>query len=151
LGREHLREDGELRIHRGAPRFDLTGVYPPDYLERLDAEDEAALKYVLDADVLIGEVDESDPHHAQARELFLAWHEQGDSTLISVVNFSLAETRKLRPAARAVERVALGCWDLKTPLIGAQGAIAQLGERLDRTQEVASSSLASSIPKDPWK
>lgn len=38
-------EDGELRIRRGAPRFDaafgvLTGTYPPGYLERLDAEDE---------------------------------------------------------------------------------------------------------------
>jgi AbrB family looped-hinge helix DNA binding protein len=38
-------QDGELRIRRGAPQFDaafgaLTGVYPPGYLERLDAEDE---------------------------------------------------------------------------------------------------------------
>lgn len=38
-------DDGELRIHRGEHRFDaafgvLTGVYPPGYLERLDAEDE---------------------------------------------------------------------------------------------------------------
>jgi AbrB family looped-hinge helix DNA binding protein len=38
-------EDGELRIRRGALDFDaafgaLTGVYPPGYLERLDAEDE---------------------------------------------------------------------------------------------------------------
>ncbi len=38
-------EDGELRIRRGALRFDdafgaLTGVYPPDYLDRLDAEDQ---------------------------------------------------------------------------------------------------------------
>ena len=39
-------EDGELRIRRGAlDEFDaafgaLTGVYPPGYLERLDAEDE---------------------------------------------------------------------------------------------------------------
>ncbi len=37
--------DGELRIRRGALEFDaafgvLTGVYPPGYLERLDAEDE---------------------------------------------------------------------------------------------------------------
>ena len=37
--------DGELRIRRGAVEFDaafgaLTGVYPPDYLERLDADDE---------------------------------------------------------------------------------------------------------------
>ncbi len=38
-------EEGELRIRRGALEFDaafgaLTGVYPPGYLERLDAEDE---------------------------------------------------------------------------------------------------------------
>jgi bifunctional DNA-binding transcriptional regulator/antitoxin component of YhaV-PrlF toxin-antitoxin module len=38
-------EDGELRIRRGSADFDsafgaLTGVYPPDYLERLDAEDD---------------------------------------------------------------------------------------------------------------
>jgi bifunctional DNA-binding transcriptional regulator/antitoxin component of YhaV-PrlF toxin-antitoxin module len=41
---EPLRE-GELRVRRGAPRFDeafgvLTGVYPPGYLAQLDAEDE---------------------------------------------------------------------------------------------------------------
>jgi AbrB family looped-hinge helix DNA binding protein len=38
-------EDGELRIYRGEHRFEdafgaLTGVYPPGYLEQLDAEDE---------------------------------------------------------------------------------------------------------------
>jgi AbrB family looped-hinge helix DNA binding protein len=38
-------EDGELRIHRGEHSFEdafgtLTGVYPPGYLEWLDAEDE---------------------------------------------------------------------------------------------------------------
>lgn len=37
-------DDGELRVRRGAPRLEsafgaLTGVYPPDYLARLDAED----------------------------------------------------------------------------------------------------------------
>jgi bifunctional DNA-binding transcriptional regulator/antitoxin component of YhaV-PrlF toxin-antitoxin module len=38
--------DGELRIHRGGEQlFEgafgvLTGVYPPGYLEQLDAEDE---------------------------------------------------------------------------------------------------------------
>jgi len=37
--------DGELRVRRGAPSFDeafgvLTGVYPPEYLAQLDAEDE---------------------------------------------------------------------------------------------------------------
>jgi len=38
-------DDGELRIRRGERSFEdafgaLTGVYPPGYLERLDAEDE---------------------------------------------------------------------------------------------------------------
>ena len=38
-------QDGELRVRRGAPSFDeafgaLTGLYPPDYLARLDAEDQ---------------------------------------------------------------------------------------------------------------
>jgi bifunctional DNA-binding transcriptional regulator/antitoxin component of YhaV-PrlF toxin-antitoxin module len=37
-------DDGELRIHRGECSFEdafgaLTGVYPPGYLEQLDAED----------------------------------------------------------------------------------------------------------------
>jgi AbrB family looped-hinge helix DNA binding protein len=38
-------DDGELRIHRGEHGFEdafgaLTGIYPPGYLEQLDAEDE---------------------------------------------------------------------------------------------------------------
>ncbi len=38
-------QDGELRIRRGGLEFDaafgaLTGVYPPGYLDQLDAEDE---------------------------------------------------------------------------------------------------------------
>jgi len=38
--------EGEVRIRRGAVSFEkafgvLTGSYPPGYLERLDAEDEA--------------------------------------------------------------------------------------------------------------
>lgn len=37
--------EGELRVRRAVLRFEdafgaLTGTYPPDYLERLDAEDE---------------------------------------------------------------------------------------------------------------
>lgn len=37
--------EGELRIRRGAVRFEdafgvLTGTYPPGYLEQLDAEEE---------------------------------------------------------------------------------------------------------------
>ncbi len=36
--------NGELRVRRGAAKFEdafgaLTGVYPPDYLAQLDAED----------------------------------------------------------------------------------------------------------------
>lgn len=38
-------EDGELRVRRNSPTFEeafgaLTGVYPPDYLAELDAEEE---------------------------------------------------------------------------------------------------------------
>lgn len=38
-------DEGELRVSRGPTTFErafgaLTGVYPPDYLDRLDAEDE---------------------------------------------------------------------------------------------------------------
>lgn len=38
-------EDGELRVRRGVLELDaafgaLTGAYPPNYLDRLDAEDE---------------------------------------------------------------------------------------------------------------
>ncbi len=66
------------------------------------------MRYALDADVLIGALDGSDPHHAQARDLFTAWHEQDDSTLISVVNLSevlvapAADQRRLRAAREAI-------------------------------------------------
>lgn len=38
--------DGELRIRRSGTTFEdafgaLTGVYPPDYLDQLDAEDDS--------------------------------------------------------------------------------------------------------------
>ena len=38
-------DEGELRIRRGVDSFDsafgvLTGIYPPGYLDQLDAEDE---------------------------------------------------------------------------------------------------------------
>jgi predicted nucleic acid-binding protein len=66
------------------------------------------LRYALDADVLIGALDGSDPHHAPARELFTAWHEQDDAALISVVNLSevlvapAAERQRLRAAREAI-------------------------------------------------
>lgn len=66
------------------------------------------MKYALDADVVIGALDGSDQHHAQARGLFTAWHEQDDITLISVVNLSevlvapAANQRRLRAAREAI-------------------------------------------------
>lgn len=66
------------------------------------------MRYALDADVLIGALDGSDPHHAQARELFTAWHEHDDSTLISMVNLSevlvapAADHQRLRAAREAI-------------------------------------------------
>jgi predicted nucleic acid-binding protein len=62
---------------------------------------------VLDADVLIGALDGSDPHHTQARGLFTAWHEQDDSPVISVINLSEvlvapATQQRLRAARQAI-------------------------------------------------
>jgi predicted nucleic acid-binding protein len=66
------------------------------------------LKLVLDADVLIGALDGSDPHHAQARALFTGWQEQDAPRVISVVNLSevlvapAADSRRLRAAREAI-------------------------------------------------
>ncbi|MCL4289895.1 MAG: PIN domain-containing protein [Thermoleophilia bacterium] len=66
------------------------------------------MKLVLDADVLIGALDGSDPHHAQARALFIGWQEQNATRLISVVNLSevlvapAADRRRLRAAREAI-------------------------------------------------
>lgn len=66
------------------------------------------MRYALDADVVIGALDGSDPHHARARDLFTAWYERDDSTLISVVNLSevlvapAADQPRLRAARGAV-------------------------------------------------
>lgn len=66
------------------------------------------MKLVLDADVLIGALDGSDPHHAQARALFTGWQEQDAARLISVVNLSevlvapAADSQRLRAAREAV-------------------------------------------------
>jgi predicted nucleic acid-binding protein len=35
------------------------------------------VRLVLDADVVIGALDGSDPHHARARALFVAWQKDG--------------------------------------------------------------------------
>jgi predicted nucleic acid-binding protein len=66
------------------------------------------VKVVLDADVLIGALDASDPHHAEARALFTAWRSRDDARLISVLNLSevlvapAADSRRLRAAREAI-------------------------------------------------
>lgn len=66
------------------------------------------MRVVLDADVLIGALDGSDPHHAQARALFTRWQERDDTRLISVVNLSdvlvapAADRQRLRAAREAI-------------------------------------------------
>lgn len=66
------------------------------------------MRLVLDADVLIGALDGSDSHHAQARELFADWREQQATRLISVVNLSEvlvapgSDPERLRAAREAI-------------------------------------------------
>ena len=66
------------------------------------------MKLVLDADVLIGALDGSDAHHSRACALFTAWHTQGTTPLISIVNLSevliapAADKQRLRRAREAI-------------------------------------------------
>jgi predicted nucleic acid-binding protein len=66
------------------------------------------VRVILDADVLIGALDGSDPHHADARALFEEWHERDVPRLISVVNLTevlvapAADRRRLRTAREAI-------------------------------------------------
>ena len=66
------------------------------------------MKLVLDADVLIGALDSSDPHHSQARTLFTGWQEELATRLISVVNLTevlvapAADKKRLRRAREAI-------------------------------------------------
>lgn len=66
------------------------------------------MKLVLDADVLIGALDGSDSHHAQAREFFTGWREQQATRLMSVVNLSEvlvapgSDRERLRAAREAI-------------------------------------------------
>ena len=66
------------------------------------------MKLVLDADVLIGALDGSDAHHSRACALFTAWHKQGTTPLISIVNLSevliapAADKQRLRRAREAI-------------------------------------------------
>jgi predicted nucleic acid-binding protein len=66
------------------------------------------LKYVLDADVLIGALDSDDAHHARSRQLFTAWRERNDALVVSIVNLSevliapATDPRRLRAAREAI-------------------------------------------------
>jgi predicted nucleic acid-binding protein len=46
------------------------------------------VKVFLDADVLIGALDRTDPHHHRARELFTTWRDGQDACIVSVVNLT---------------------------------------------------------------
>lgn len=66
------------------------------------------MRYVLDADVLIGALDSSDAHHQQSRRLFVDWRDQDDALLVSVVSLSevlivpAADKQRLRAAREAI-------------------------------------------------
>ena len=57
------------------------------------------MKRLIDADVLIGALDETDAHHAAARRLFTGWRGRQDPVALSAVN--LAEVL-IAPAADPV-------------------------------------------------
>jgi predicted nucleic acid-binding protein len=66
------------------------------------------VKLLLDADVLIGALDEHDAHHAHARTLFTTWHHDQNALAISAVNLTevliapTANAAKLSAARRAI-------------------------------------------------
>jgi predicted nucleic acid-binding protein len=66
------------------------------------------LKVVIDADVLIGALDSSDPHHPNARALFTGWETADTARLISAVNLTevlvapAADNQRLRTAREAI-------------------------------------------------
>ena len=66
------------------------------------------MKVLLDADVLIGALDGSDPHHHRARALFTKWRDDQDACAVSVVNLTevlvapSADVSKLAAAREAI-------------------------------------------------
>jgi predicted nucleic acid-binding protein len=65
-------------------------------------------RLVLDADVLIGALDSSDPHHTEARALFSGWHQERTTRWVSMVNLSevlvapSADKERLQNAREAI-------------------------------------------------
>ena len=72
------------------------------------------MKYVLDADVVIGALDRHDAHHEQSRQLLTALHRQQDTLVISLPNLSevlvapAAEDARLRVARAAIAALGIG-------------------------------------------
>jgi predicted nucleic acid-binding protein len=68
---------------------------------------------VVDADVVIGALDASDAHHADARERFEAWQAAGTARLMSAVNLSevliapAGDARRLSAAREAIAALGL--------------------------------------------
>ena len=66
------------------------------------------MRQVLGADVLIGALDRSAPHHEKARALFTQWRDEDTPRSTSVVNLSevlvapAADGRRLRAAREAI-------------------------------------------------
>ena len=66
------------------------------------------MKVLLDADVLIGALDNHDAHHARARALFTRWHDDQNAVSISAANLTevliapSADPAKLTTARRAI-------------------------------------------------
>jgi predicted nucleic acid-binding protein len=66
------------------------------------------VKLLLDADVLIGALDQHDAHHSRARELLTQWREGQDAVAISAVNLTevlvapSADASKLTVARRSI-------------------------------------------------
>src|SRR5450755_2442996 len=67
------------------------------------------MRWLLDADVLIGALDGDDAHHGRARELFTQWREDKDACAVSVVNLTevlIAPSADVARLAAAREAIA---------------------------------------------
>jgi predicted nucleic acid-binding protein len=67
------------------------------------------VKLLIDADVLIGALDRSDPHHRRARALFTRWRDHQDARAVSVVNLTevlIAPSADMATLAAAREAIA---------------------------------------------
>jgi predicted nucleic acid-binding protein len=69
---------------------------------------------VLDADVVIGALDRSDAHHAEARRRFAAWQSDRTPRVIALVNLTevlvgpASEPQRLRAAREAIAALGIG-------------------------------------------